>query len=113
MTPPWGVARSDKNNPVFLRQKAAGEPRAEEATEQGDDSSSTMEKPALWIKWAHQLTYPSVPRPNHRLNQRKNTPSGPRDSLRGLSSSADSAGLKESALKAEIMTDTAIVTANC
>jgi hypothetical protein len=33
-----------------------------------------MENPALRIRWPHQLTYPSVARPKHRLNQRKNAP---------------------------------------
>ena len=52
-------------------------------------------------------------RPNHRLNPRKNAPSGPRIGFRGRSSIAASAGLSVSALNAEITTDTAIVTANC
>src|SRR5262249_33911858 len=48
-----------------------------------------------------------------RLNQRKNTPSGPRVSRFGRRSIAASAGLKVRALKAEMTTDRAMVTANC
>ena len=70
-------------------------------------------KPALWIKCRQTPTYPSVALPNTRLNQRKNTPSGPRDSFFGRSSRAESAGLSDRALKAEKSTDTAMVTANC
>ena len=52
-------------------------------------------------------------RANPRLKARKNAPSGPRVSRRGRSSSAASAGLRVSALNAEMSTDTAMVTANC
>ena len=58
-------------------------------------------------------TYRSVARANQRLKPRKNAPSGPRISVRGRSSSAQSAGLRVRALNAERSTDTAIVTANC
>jgi hypothetical protein len=47
------------------------------------------------------------------LKALKNRPSRPRDSVLGLSSMAHSAGLSVSALKADSMTETAIVTANC
>jgi hypothetical protein len=47
------------------------------------------------------------------LKPRKKTPSGPRISRFGRRSSAERAGLSVSALKAEMITDTAIVTANC
>ncbi len=40
-------------------------------------------------------------------------PSGPRAGLGGLRSMAASAGLSESALKTEMMTAMAIVSANC
>ena len=62
---------------------------------------------------ADHATYPSVARPNHAVEPRKNAPSGPRIGRRGRSSSAASAGLSVSALNAEITTDTAMVTANC
>ena len=53
-------------------------------------------------------------RPNARLNHLKNKLSGPRDRFfLGLSSRAESAGLSESALKAEKITEIAMVTANC
>ncbi len=114
MTPPWGVAHSDKSNPGLPPAENRWVAASRESPRTGATAtSSTMENPALRIRWPHQLTYPSVARPNHRLNQRKNAPSGPRASFRGLSRSADSAGLKLSALKAEITTDTAMVTANC
>ena len=57
-------------------------------------------------------TYPSVARAYRRLNAPKNRPST-LDACRGLSSSAESAGLSVNALKAEMSTEMAIVTANC
>ena len=51
--------------------------------------------------------------PNLRLNQSKKLPRGPFDFLRGRSIMAASAGESVSALKAEISTEMAIVTANC
>ena len=65
------------------------------------------------MKRSHQVTYPSVARPKTRLNPLKNFCMGPVDSFLGRSSNAASAGERVSALKAEITTDTAIVTANC
>jgi hypothetical protein len=47
-----------------------------------------------------------------RLKPRKNPPRTPFDSFRGLSRSEASAGESVSALKAEISTEIAIVTAN-
>ncbi len=58
-------------------------------------------------------TYPSVTRPNQRLNPRPSRPSTPFGSRRGLSKSALNAGLKVRALKAEMSTETAMVKANC
>ena len=52
-------------------------------------------------------------RANARLNSAKKRASSPRLSLRGRSSSAESAGDSDSALNAEISTEIAIVTANC
>ncbi len=70
-------------------------------------------KNALRISSDEKLMYPSVARPNARLNHLKNTPSGPRDSFFGFSSSAHIAGLSDNALNAENTTEIAIVTANC
>ena len=61
----------------------------------------------------HTLTYPPVSQLKTRLKPRKKAPSGPRDCFFGRRRSAESAGLSVRALKAEMMTDTAIVTANC
>ena len=72
-----------------------------------------MENADLRIRCPHAPTYPSVARANQRLKPRKKTPSGPRISRFGRSSSAERAGLSVSALNAEMMTDTAIVNANC
>lgn len=76
-------------------------------------SRKTIEKPALRIKRPQLLTYPSVARPNHLLNQPKKKPSGPLAGFLGRNNRAERAGLRGSALKAEITTDTAMVTANC
>ena len=65
------------------------------------------------IKWPQTPTYPLVAEPKNLLNPLKKYPNGPRDSFLGRSRSAASAGLKVRALKAEKMTDTAMVTANC
>ncbi len=50
---------------------------------------------------------------NPRLKTPKKRASGPREALRWRSSSAESAGESESALKAEISTEMAMVSANC
>ena len=50
--------------------------------------------------------------PNPLLKPSKNRPSSPRDSLRGFSSSAASAGESVRALNAEIRVEIAMVTAN-
>ena len=60
-----------------------------------------------------QRTYPSVARPNARLNQAKNFLRNPPLSVFGLSNNAASAGLSVRALNAERITEIAIVTANC
>ena len=60
-----------------------------------------------------KFTYPCVALPNTRLNLSKNQLSGPRVFFRGHNSNEESAGLSESALKAEKMTEMAIVSANC
>ena len=57
--------------------------------------------------------YPPVRRSNTRLNAAKNLPSGPPACCFGLSSMADRAGLRVSALKAEKSTEMAMVMANC
>ncbi|OQC28601.1 MAG: hypothetical protein BWX71_00750 [Deltaproteobacteria bacterium ADurb.Bin072] len=61
----------------------------------------------------HTPTYRSVALPKTALNQAKNLPSGPRASFFGLRRRDARAGERDSALKAEMMTDTAMVTANC
>src|SRR5215831_2043720 len=76
-------------------------------------ASSTIVTTAFRISTADPRTYPSVARPNHRLNPRNTTPSGPRISRRGRNNNAASAGLSVNALNADNTTDTAIVTANC
>src|SRR5215469_11007677 len=70
-------------------------------------------KPALWIRYPHQVTYPSVVFPKTRLNHLKKAPKGPRAGFFGFRSMAERAGLSVSALNAEKSTETAIVTANC
>jgi hypothetical protein len=57
--------------------------------------------------------YAAVVRSKTRLKPLKNQPSGPRMGLAGRSSSADSAGDRDKALKAESSTEMAIVRANC
>jgi hypothetical protein len=68
---------------------------------------------ALRIRNPETPTYPSRARAKTRLKPRKKRASGPLDSLRGRSSSAESAGESVRALKAEKSTETAIVRANC
>src|SRR4029077_13008149 len=75
--------------------------------------SSTIVPIAFRTSTADPATYPSVARPNHRLNPRNNAPNGPRTARRGRNSSAASAGLSVNALNADSTTDTAIVNANC
>ena len=59
------------------------------------------------------LRYRLVVHVNALLNQSKGRESQERDFPCGRNSSAASAGLSESALKAESSTETAIVSANC
>src|ERR1700693_6022368 len=59
------------------------------------------------------LTYRFVALSNIRLNPAKTRCRKPVDSRRGFKSKEQSAGLSDRALKAEIITETAIVTANC
>src|SRR5262245_48463643 len=51
--------------------------------------------------------------PKTRLNQPKKRASGPRVAFLGLRSIAQSAGLNDKALNAEMITEIAMVTANC
>ena len=75
-------------------------------------SSTSIERAALRMN--NLLRGDSPPSPREvPVEAAEEPPGGPRISRFGRSSSAASAGLSVSALKAEISTDTAIVTANC
>jgi hypothetical protein len=67
----------------------------------------------LRIKEPQARTYPSVPLAKTRLNQSKKRFRSPPLDFWGLSSRAERAGLSVRALKAERITEIAMVTANC
>ncbi len=71
-----------------------------------------MPTTALRISAWLQLTYPCVAFVNTRLKPPKKRARMPCECFRGLSRSAESAGERVSALKAEMSTEIAIVTAN-
>ena len=99
---------------VFVGQEAARNLRAEEASAHAQDAEQD-EGEAGFVNQVAADADIAVGRRGRStlLNQRKNAPSGPRDSFFGRNSMAESAGLSDSALNAENSTDTAMVTANC
>src|ERR1700722_18191070 len=78
-----------------------------------NSSRAATASPLLRISVRLTLMYPSVARPKTRLNQSKNFASAPALAFLGRSSTAARAGLKLSALNAEMITEIAMVTANC
>ena len=76
-------------------------------------ASRISETALLRMRRPHVRTYHSVAFANTRLNQSKNVVSGPREEVFGRSNKAANAGLNDSALNADRITEKAIVTANC
>ncbi len=106
--------KPDIHKPLILvGKKAAGDI----LTQQEGARHQQQKQNKGYIRLVDQVpagaTYPSVARPNTRLNQRKNAPTGPRDSFFGRNKTAARAGLRVNALKADKATETAMVTANC
>src|SRR6266478_7664000 len=67
----------------------------------------------LRIRKPHTRTYHSVAFAQTRLNEAKNALNGPPVEVFGRSNNAASAGLNVNALKADRITENAMVTANC
>ncbi len=98
---------------VFIGKKAGGQLASDHAGQNAESCQQDYGERHLMNEHTANLHIVIRGGVKHAGDQPKNLPSGPRASFLGRNNNAESAGLSVSALKAERITETAMVTANC